>query len=191
MADSGNAADTRDEGPLAEGAAGPVRKRLLLLLATLVVVWTFAQGMRIYEDLPQRMPVHFGAAGRPDGWAGKNVFSVYGLLIVGAALLLVLALVSRLSARWCNFPGKERVLRLPPSQQAYVIAPMQEILVWIGAATAIAFTFAARQTWEIALGQRGELTWWLMLVPAVAGIGGAILGIAGIRARLRAVEEQQ
>jgi uncharacterized membrane protein len=188
MADSENLAGMGDEQP---GAAGRVRARVLLLLATLIVVWAFAQGVRLYEHLPQRIPIHFGAAGRPDGWAGKGFFSVYGLLIAGAAMLVVMALVFRLSARWYNFPGKERVLRLPPAQQAYAIAPMQELLAWIGAAIAIAFSFAARQTWEIALGQRRELTWWLLLTPAVVGIGGAILGIAITRARLRALEEQQ
>ena len=188
MADSENLAAMGDDEP---GAAGRVRARLLLLLATVIVVWTFVQGVGVYEHLPRRIPVHFGAAGRPDGWAGKGFFSVYGLLVIGAALLAVMALVSRLSARWYNFPGKERVLRLPPAQQAYVIAPMQELLVWIGAAIAIAFGFATRQTWEIALGTRRELTWWLLLTPAVVGVGGAILGIAITRARLRAVEDRQ
>jgi hypothetical protein len=188
MDGSGNLGGVGDEQP---DAAGRLRARILLPLAALIVVWAFAQGARLYESLPERIPVHFGAGGRPDGWAGKGFWSVYGLLICGVVVMVVMALVSRLRAKWYNFPGKQRVLRLPRAQQAHVIAPMQELLVWIGAAIAIAFSFAIHQTWQVALGQRRDLTWWLLLTPAVVGIGGALLGIAITRARLRAVEDQQ
>ena len=178
-----------DEGLAATG--GGLRSWLVLLVGAVFLVWACANGVSVYGRLPDRIPTHFGPSGAPNAWAAKGILSVFGLLIAGAALLLVMALVSRLGAKWYNFPGKERVLKLAPAQQAYVIAPAQELIAWVGAAIAVAFSIGSRQIWAVALGER-QGTWeWVMLLPGVVGVVGAILSIVAVRARLRAVEESQ
>lgn len=170
-------------------AGGRVRSGIALLVGLFFLVWAYMDGISVYGRLPDRIPTHFGPGGAPDGWAGKGVFPVFGLLIMGGVLLVVMAFVSRLGARWYNFPGKERVLKLPPAAQAYVIAPMQELIAWMGAAVAVMCSLASRQTWAVALGERAGISVWVMLLPAAVGIVGAGVTIICARARLRALEE--
>jgi len=172
-------------------AASRLRSGLALLVGAVFLVWTYADGVSVYGRLPDRIPTHFGPSGAPDAWAAKGLFSVYGMLLGGAGLLFVMALASRLSAKWYNFPGKERVLKLAPAQQAYVIAPMQELIAWLGAAIAVAFSIGSRQMWAVALGERPEISVAVMLLPAAVGIVGAVVSIVVARARLRAVEEAE
>jgi len=186
---NGESAEESGEGLRAADGGGRARVRVALLLAAAVVVWVLLQGMGIHERLPERIPVHFGPGGRPDGWAGKSYLSAFGLLIAAAGMLLLMAFVSRLSAKWYNFPGKERVLRLPPEQQAYVIAPMQEALAWLGAAIGVGFSLACRQTWQVALGERAGISAALMFVPLGVGLAGVVVSILVTRARLRSLEE--
>ena len=178
-----------DESLRAGLATGRVRAGVAVLVGLFFLAWAYMDGISAYSRLPDRIPTHFGPGGAADGWAGKGVFPVFGLLMMGAALLVVMAFVSRLGARWYNFPGKERVLKLPPAQQAYVIAPMQELIAWLGAAMAVMLSVASRQTWAVALGERPGISVWVMLLPAAVGIVGAGLTIISARARLRALEE--
>ena len=51
-----------------------------------VVLMIFLVGMVLfyYNQLPDRIPVHFGADGTPNGWAGKGMMLV--LLLVALVL---------------------------------------------------------------------------------------------------------
>lgn len=48
-----------------------------------------------WHALPEVWPVHWDAAGRVNGWAHRDVAGVFGPLILGAALVLVIELASR------------------------------------------------------------------------------------------------
>ena len=52
-------------------------------------------------NLPDQMPVHFGASGKPDGWGSKNTLWVLTLVNVG--LYIVMTLASRYQ-RLINLP---------------------------------------------------------------------------------------
>jgi hypothetical protein len=43
-----------------------------------------------YEDLPARIPTHWGASGAPDRWTDKSPAVVFSILAIGFALLLLL-----------------------------------------------------------------------------------------------------
>jgi uncharacterized membrane protein len=69
-------------------------------LAAIVLAVATAFNVALYPTLPDPVPVHFNIAGEPDGWAAKSVWSVFGLLIIGAAVVILLTILSIAAARY-------------------------------------------------------------------------------------------
>lgn len=69
-------------------------------LAAIVLAAAIAVDVALYPSLPDRIPVHFNAAGIADGWAAKSIWSVFGVLIIGAAVVVLLAALSVAGARY-------------------------------------------------------------------------------------------
>ena len=176
------------ESRSAADARGRLRAGVLLAAGAAAVLWVLWEGVIVYSRLPERVPIHFNLQGEPDGWAGKNVWSVLGMPILAAVLLVVMGLVSRLQAKWYNFPGKERVLALPKPLQDHIIAPMQESLAWMGAGIGVGISFAAREGWAVAMGHREALGVWTMLLPIALGFVAVLAGILVALRRLRDLE---
>ncbi len=72
------------------GQAGP-----FAILAA-AAAWLASQ----WSHIPARFPVHWGLDGRPDAWARPTPWSVYGTLVVAAALCGLLVLVAVGIVRW-------------------------------------------------------------------------------------------
>lgn len=67
-------------------------------LALAVLAVAAAINVALYPTLPDPLPVHFTLGGQPDGWAAKSVASVFGILLLGGAIVLLLtALPSQLA----------------------------------------------------------------------------------------------
>lgn len=69
------------------------------LAATVLAIATGID-VALYPTLPASIPVHFGISGEADRWAAKSVWSVFGLLIIGAAVVALLAALSVMGARY-------------------------------------------------------------------------------------------
>jgi uncharacterized membrane protein len=52
-----------------------------------------------WDEIPDRFPIHFAANGRADGWAPRCPEAVFGPLVAGAAVALVLVLLRAAVAR--------------------------------------------------------------------------------------------
>lgn len=93
----------------------------LTLLALTVALW---------PTLPQRLPLHFDAAGRPDGWGARSSFLT--LPILGTVLYAALTVVRRFPHAY-NYPwpitaaNAERQYRLARR----MIAAIKAIAVWL------------------------------------------------------------
>ena len=61
--------------------AGP----FLILAAIFLCLW-----LR-WDTIPARIPVHWGASGRPDGWAARSPASVFGTTAIGVLTCLLIA----------------------------------------------------------------------------------------------------
>lgn len=69
-------------------------------LAAIVLAVATAVDVALYPSLPASIPVHFDIAGHADRWAAKSVWSVFGLLFIGAAVVVLLAALSVIGARY-------------------------------------------------------------------------------------------
>lgn len=67
---------------------------LLHPVAVLVLASCFAYGATIYDSLPESVPTHWGAGGRPDAWDEKTFGSVFFPLMMGAGLSAFLSLIA-------------------------------------------------------------------------------------------------
>lgn len=69
-------------------------------LAVMVLAAATAVNVALYPSLPDPVPTHFNAAGEADGWAAKSVWSVFGVLMIGTAVVVLLAVLSIVAARY-------------------------------------------------------------------------------------------
>jgi len=185
-----NHLDPTEESLRDADAAGRIRARLLLLLGVVLVGWVFADGLLVYGRLPERLPTHFGAGGAPNGFGPKNVFNVFGPLLVASALLVAMALL-RYRPNWYNFPGQMRTRLLPPEQRSHVYAPIQESLAWLAAGEAVAMALLSKQMWAAALLQRQGVSPVVLVAPLAVGLGAVVVGIVAARRRLKGFEASE
>jgi uncharacterized membrane protein len=179
------------ESAAAADARGRLRARFVVVLAAFVVLWVLIEGITLWSRFPDRVPVHFGLHGTPDGWAGKNVFTVYGPILLIAVVVALTSLALVLSPRHCNFPGKDRMLRLPPHHQEHVIAPIREVSLWTGAGVGIGFAILCRQMWAVALGDQQKISPWPVIIGLAIGFVALIIGTLHARRRMAHLEQAQ
>ena len=69
-------------------------------LAVIVLAIATAVDVALYPTLPDPIAVHFNAAGQPDSFAAKSIWSVFGLPMVGAAVVVLLTVLSIVAASY-------------------------------------------------------------------------------------------
>ena len=101
--------------------------RIFDALSLLVLAGTAAVTGAVYDQLPQRMPVHFDLHGNPNGWMDRPI---------GAWLLVAVFWAAfRFSAKWMPVgEWRERVERSPMAVAAFLytlfLAAIQPIVLW-------------------------------------------------------------
>jgi uncharacterized membrane protein len=60
------------------------------LVSLVLLAATAAVGVSVYPRLPNPIPVHWDGAGHINGYADKSIWSVFGTLMIGAALIALL-----------------------------------------------------------------------------------------------------
>ena len=64
-------------------------KRFFDTVNIVLLLCMIGAALAVWPDLPDRIPVHFGIDGRPDGWAEKSLTSWF--LLPGVAVALTVA----------------------------------------------------------------------------------------------------
>ena len=82
FASSMRARDTRD------------RRWLHAIVAAFMAV-AFLAPLSLYDEMPLRIPIHWDAAGKADGWVGRNIFAVLFIPALGAYLQFFLYVLRR------------------------------------------------------------------------------------------------
>jgi len=146
----------------------------LTVLAALAILAAY-QLVRVYPLLPERIAVHFGPEGRPDGWSGRLGFVLlYGA--IEAVLVAFAAATSRFADRlpthlW-NLPNRD--YWLAPERRRESVAFVARTVVWIENATLVFLIALAEIVFRANLAHgptRLPLpTVWAILVAFVAAL---------------------
>jgi uncharacterized membrane protein len=132
-------------------------------LAVIVLAATTAVDVALYPTLPDPIAVHFNAAGNVDGWAAKSIWSVFGVLMIGAAVVILLAVLSVFAARY-----SVRVQADDTAQQAALRTQVQRTML-TSLLSELSFVLALGFS-AIELAQR--------LLPGVRGaVAGSAIGL--------------
>jgi len=124
-------------------------ERTLRIVSIVGVVFLFFLVVVYWSQLPDSIPIHYNAAGKPDSWSGK--WSLLIMPTVGLVLYIGLSILTGFPHLY-NFPwkiteiNKERQFHLA---QMLVLSIKTEI-VWI-------FGYIQWQTVQIALGKANGL----------------------------------
>ena len=136
--------------------------------------------------LPGRIPVHFNAAGQPDGWGGPQTLWVmlFFQLLVAVAMLSV-------SFWGRKFPGSvhlgaRRFSDLTPEQRERALPLLDQMAGWMSVAVSLFFVFLIRESIRAAESSNPEFhAGW----AAVLFVGGmVVLAFYYLRSINKAVE---
>jgi uncharacterized membrane protein len=182
--------DRRAAGPI----AAPRWPWLVHLLNAGLLAGLLIHAVASYGALPERLPVHFDAAGQPDRWADKSWANWLALPLVAAGLTALLYLASGLVAlarrkpRWLSLPHKEKFLALPAAQQQPVWQRLRAIPRWLAVPTNGLMLYAQLSIWTTAHSGRSMVVWPLLLLVGVMGAITIGITVSLVRAVRRAVE---
>jgi uncharacterized membrane protein len=93
-----------------------------------------------WNDIPEIFPVHWGISGRPNGWSTRTPMGVYGPLIMGAAIIAGLSLITYgvlREARVVRVPGAASHGRDFPHQVGYFLSGVEYFLAILFARVAL------------------------------------------------------
>lgn len=144
----------------------------LLLWATALALAVWAAWL--WPEVPDRVPVHFGAGGEPDRWEDRSVFSWFGLPALGLGLAAGLDALATWTRRhpespFLNLPNKAAILALPPRQRAAVMREVAGLLYGVGWTCLLAIALIQVGVWNEAQGGSGQ--GWVL-----SGVLMAVLG---------------
>ena len=135
------------------------------LVLALVALWGLALGE--WSELPQRVPVHFDAAGRPDAFAPKGVVAWFAVPVLGSGLGLLLGCVlprfllraARRNSPFLNVPNKQRFRMLPVAARERAVAAPLPWLLAMAVVLQILFAWLVHGSARVAHGE------WQVLPP--------------------------
>ena len=129
----------------------------------MLAVWALV--LYYWPALPERVPSHFGASGRPDAWSGRNF--VLFPAIVPTVLYLGLTVLS-FFPRIYNYP-----VPITPENAARQYGLARSLVIVLKALLAWTFAAIVWKSLQTAVGQAEGLgAWpWIMLAGVAAAVG--------------------
>lgn len=133
--------------------------RLLFALSLLIAGATLFASIYYYPHLPDRIPIHFGAEGKPDGYGAKQYHAFIGAIIQAAMLglwLLTRRLVKR--GRWT--PGRAK--QADTAALYRTVGPFMDFFFFV---LIVLLGWLELETTMVALGRQdriGPAAWWMM-----------------------------
>jgi uncharacterized membrane protein len=152
-----------------------MRKTLeaISLGALAAMVWLTWQAVSGSYRLPDRIPVHFHAAGNPDGWGSPS--SLLELPVVALVLYLGITVLSRFPAIF-NFP-----VQVTAENRARLEALALDLIAWIKMEMVCLLAWIQWFTIKVARQGRGSLSPALLLVYLLAIFGTVAWYIVAMR----------
>lgn len=105
---------------------------LLYAIAFLILAASAGYGALRYPNLPARFPVHWNAAGLPDGYADKSIGSAFLGVFTGLGVLLLILVIAWLLGRAAQRQGIRSAPYLAASQRFLgVVAIVLALVFWL------------------------------------------------------------
>lgn len=139
---------------------------MVSIAALAYLAWITAAVMLGPHALPARIPVHFDAAGQPDGWGSPK--ALLGMPIFGAFLYGLMTVVARFPAAF-NFP-----VRVTPANRPRLEALALEMIAWLKAEVLCLFAWVQQTAVASARSSQAHLSPWFM--PVTLGAVFATIG---------------
>jgi len=156
-----------------------------ILLASLLVLASAAVSMYSYSRLPEKVPIHFDAAGNPNGWGPKNAATVFpvGVMLFFAGIYAASVHIIRGKEYW------EKKLRQPISEEGYekLVRNSLGVIDWVVLICMLMFLTIQVESFLTAIGKmRGLSGVWIFFVALFAGVFyGMITGLIARREALK------
>lgn len=133
--------------------------RWLHLLNGLLLTLLVGGSLFVYPDLPDRIPLHFGADGQADRWGDRTLLSWLLLPLIGAAtaaLMTGIGIMLPRNPKLINMPDKDRLLQLPDYLQRWVIEGVAATLHVMTFVMLVMFTTMQYGAWRTAVSGDGS-----------------------------------
>ncbi|MGI5230602.1 DUF1648 domain-containing protein [Actinoallomurus sp. CA-142502] len=153
---------------------------VVLALATVII------GIVAYPDMPARLAMHFGPAGRPDRYAAKSFVSAFGPVVTQvASTILLLAVAGAALHSRAQLDAEDP--QAAPRHRQFVAATTRALLV-LAACTGVTFLFGSLANWQL-ISPPASVVTALNVVPGVLGAAAVLVvairfGQGGSRLRL-------
>ena len=136
------------------------------IAALAYLAWITAAAMLGPHALPNRIAVHFDAAGQANGWGSPK--ALLGMPILAAVLYVLMTVVARFPAAF-NFP-----VRVTPANRPRLEALALEMIAWLKAEVLCLFAWVQEMTVAVARNGGAHLSPWFM--PVTLGAVFATIG---------------
>ena len=105
----------------------PGGKTMLQLISLVLLIYSFFVTRTTIPTLPPRIPVHFNAAGHPNGWGSPDVFWVLlGAQALCTVLFIAVPYLGQLAPGAVHF-GRRRLSDFPPKQRPRLLAILSDM----------------------------------------------------------------
>ena len=142
------------------------------MLALLIVYWIAC--IAVYSNLPERIPIHFGMDGNPNGWAdrGPGWFGLPVLATVSMLFMQAIANLAHKSPMHWNVPEKKRFMALSHEQRAPIMNELVKMVQVTGLYTLLVMVVVQWEVYQSATGRSAGLgiLFHLVLWPGMIGI---------------------
>ncbi len=153
------------------------RRWLWLYVSCLAVVALLVDVAWYYPQLPQQVPLHFGAAGQPDNWGTKQElvgWLLAAVVIVVTLLVPAVGLIKVLPASLINLPHRD--YWLAPEREATTRRELLHRMGWFACATIVFLGFLFHSSLHAAFRQPPGMDSPLAGLVAYLGFVGLWLG---------------
>ncbi len=170
----------------------PLRRLLPLIacLVTLALTWTMA--FVLWPTLPDRIPLHFDFAGRPDRAGDRTWFNwLLGPIVVSALSILLagtsagIVRLARTRPAWINVPDAARFRALQPDERVRVLAPLIGVLSLAPALINLLAIYLLAGTQAVAVGRWQRLPATPLIVVVAAVLATVVVGALQVRRLIR------
>jgi uncharacterized membrane protein len=125
--------------------------KALIAISLILILFSWFTFSYYYPKLPPKVPMHFDWKGNVDAW-GEKSFSLVMLPVLQTVIFIVFLIISQFPKTF-NFPGKEKMDKIPVDKRVVVYDLLKEMLFFIYLFVNLLFLYLLRMICLIGTGK--------------------------------------